>query len=204
VRIGNAVRWARRVGSQVGTSAHADVRAVGDVGGRDPEAVDSVNVSAIAHNLRVIDQTTQPVDRPRTARRNLVVGTVVVVALVAVVAGVAWWSAPKEQVAVPTADASPETVVRAYLDAVNARDFDTANEIDARPDSDLGRFSRPVQITELSDVTTRDDTRGRVAVVFTAEFDGTDASMEDGRHSWGYVLDRGPEGGWRIVDAGVA
>lgn len=141
--------------------------------------VDRAEACVFPHTLRVIDQMTQHDDRPRTARRSLVISTVFVV--VAVFGAVVWWSGPREQISVPNADASPETVVRAYLDAVNARDFDTANEIDARPDSDLGRFSRPWRVTEVSDLTTRDDTRGRVAVVFTGEFDGTDASMEDGR-----------------------
>lgn len=104
----------------------------------------------------------------------------------------------------PGPDATPEQVVRAYIKAVNARDFDTANVLDARPNSDLGRFSRPVQVTGLSDVTTRDDLADRVSVVFKAEFSGTDSSMEDGRQWWGYLLERGADGRWHIVDEGVA
>ncbi len=66
----------------------------------------------------------------------------VVLAVVLCVA-VLIWSAPRAQVPVPGPQATPEQVVRAYVAAVNARDFTTANAIDARPDSDLGQFSRP-------------------------------------------------------------
>ncbi|MFC6288579.1 hypothetical protein ACFP3Q_04715 [Nocardioides sp. GCM10027113] len=98
-------------------------------------------------------------------------------------------------------DATPEEVVRAYVDAVNGRDFDTANAIDSRDGQDLGRFSRPMQTHDFELVsTTGDETRAHV--LFTADFEGGDGTVEDGR--WGYVLERNDEGLWRIVDAGVA
>ena len=121
----------------------------------------------------------------------------VVLALVCVFA----WSAPHEDVAVPGSEATPEQVVRAYIDAVNARDFDTANAIDARPDGDLGRFSRPMQSHEV--VMGQTFTEGTAAhVLFAADFDGGDGTVEDGW--WGYYLERGNDGLWHITDAGVA
>lgn len=145
------------------------------------------------------EQTAPPTSR--VDRRRFGLGAVAVV-LLALLAGLAWWSAPRAQVPVPGAGASPETVVRAYIDAVNARDFDTANAI--RPGDRLGRFSRPMQISDLTDVTTRDDVNGRVAVDFMADIHATDGSMEEGRQWWGYLLERSDDGHWLIVDAGVA
>ena len=46
--------------------------------------------------------------------------------------------------AAPGPEATPLQVVCAYMDAVVARDFETANAIDARP-GDLGRFGRPMR-----------------------------------------------------------
>lgn len=121
-----------------------------------------------------------------------------VVALVAL--GVLVWAAPRDQGALPGRDATPERVVRAYIKAVNERDFDTANAIDARTYSHLGRFSRPMQTHAARRFKTMPE--GRTAhVVFIADFEGPDA-VEDG--PWGYLLQRGPNGRWHIVDAGVA
>jgi hypothetical protein len=130
--------------------------------------------------------------------------TVVLVAAAAVavaVAGVFLWASPRDHVAVPGPDASPEQVVEAYIAAVNARDFDTANAIDARPGSHLGRLSRPMETTDVTGMRTVAD-QGRAHVVFEADFDGGDGTVEDGW--WGYVLERGDDGLWHITDAGVA
>lgn len=47
---------------------------------------------------------------------------------------------------------------------------------------------------------TGDDTRAHV--VFTADFEGGDETVEDG--PWGCLLERNDKGLWRIIDAGVA
>jgi hypothetical protein len=134
-------------------------------------------------------------------RRNLIVliGGLVLAAVLALL--VFAWSAPRRHVALPGPDASPVQVVRAYVAAVNARDFETANEIDARHNSDLGRFSRPDRMDKLGDVSIAE---GGKHVVFKADFSGGDGSIPDGRQLWGYVLERGADRRWQIVDAGVA
>ena len=111
------------------------------------------------------------------------------------------WAAPREDVAVPGRDATPEQVVIAYINAVNARDFDTANAIDARPGSDLGRFSRSMEIHEVQMKKTLAD-GAATHVLVTADFDGGDGTIDDG--IWGYYLERGSDGRWHITDAGVA
>ncbi len=101
----------------------------------------------------------------------------------------------------PGPDSTPEQVIAAYIDAVSARDFETANVIDARPGSDLGRFSRPTRIQEAQGMKTLMEGE-QAHVVFNADFDGGDGSVEGG--PWGYYLERGNDGSWYIVDAGVA
>ncbi|QNN52542.1 hypothetical protein [Nocardioides mesophilus] len=111
------------------------------------------------------------------------------------------WAAPRGQVAVPGPDATPEQVVAAYLEAVDVRDFDTANAIDDRDGSTLGRFSRPMQAHRVRMKET--ETHGASAhVLFTADFEGGDGTVEDGL--WGYYLHRAGDGLWHITDAGVA
>ena len=139
---------------------------------------------------------------PATRRRRTLRSSLVPVGVLGLLVGAAFvWAAPREDVAVPGRDATPEQVVIAYIDAVNARDFDTANAIDARPGSDLGRFSRPMR-TDLVRVE-KTVTHGAAAhVVFTADLDGGDGTVDDGL--WGYYLERDSDGRWRITDAGVA
>ncbi len=119
----------------------------------------------------------------------------------ALLVGAFVWSAPRHDVPVPGPDATPEQVVRAYIDAVNARDFDTANAIDGRPGDDLGRFSRPMQTHRVTRLKTFGD-RGRAYVGFRADFDGGDGTVEDGW--WGFYLERGNDRAWHITAAGVA
>ena len=118
----------------------------------------------------------------------------------ALAGGIFVWSAPREQVPVPGPDATPEQVVSAYIDAVNARDFDTANAIDARP-GEYGRFSRPLG-THALEVEKAVVHRSRAHVLFMADFDGGEPSMQDGW--WGYSLVRGDDGLWHITGEGVA
>lgn len=106
----------------------------------------------------------------------------------------------------PPADASPEDVVRAYVRAINAHDCTTARALAAGADAWCGHST----LDDLRITGTTDRTReGRptekvtqVLVEFTLH--GGDASMGEGRHGWGYLLDRsGPRGAWRIHDQGV-
>jgi hypothetical protein len=130
---------------------------------------------------------------------RFLIGLGVVVWLVGVVLV---WALPREQVALPGADATPEQVVTAYLEALNARDFSTSNEIDARSRSDHGLFSLPGRIRlERIDKVFVDG--GQAHVTFHADFEGGDGSLS-GRQLWGYYLDRDQGGRWQITDAGVA
>lgn len=149
--------------------------------------------------MRAVSQT-EPA--PATRRRRRLPRWLVPLGVLGLIVGAASvWAAPREDVAVPGRDATPEQVVIAYIEAVNARDFDTANVIDARPGSDLGRFSRPMRtrLVRMEETVTH----GAVAhVLFTADFDGGDGTISDG--FWGYYLERGSDGSWHITDAGVA
>lgn len=149
--------------------------------------------------MRVVSRTQTSLETPR--RPALRAWLAPVAALGMLVGAAFLWSAPREDVSLPGPDATPEQVVTAYIDAVNARDFDTANDIDARPGTDLGRrFSRPMRTHVIQMKNTVAE--GKEAhVVFTADFDGGDGTVEDGW--WGYVLQRGNDGLWHITDAGV-
>lgn len=149
--------------------------------------------------MRRVTQTQAPPDTRRSSGPALLVISALAAA---VVAGVLAWSAPRDDVPVPGPDATPEEVVRAYIDAVNARDFDTANTIDARAGEDLARLSRPMQAHDVEMMGGTLIEGAQAHVLFTADFDGGDGSLEDGL--WGYILDRGTDGLWHITDAGVS
>ncbi|WP_157210210.1 hypothetical protein [Nocardioides aequoreus] len=139
---------------------------------------------------------------PRAARLGATgLGAIAAGATVVLVAVGFVWSAPRADVPLPGPDATPEQVVRTYVEAVNGRDFETANQIDVRPGTELHRWSRPpkTRILELGE-TTLDG--GRAYVPFTADVDGGDGTVADG--AWGYYLQRGHDGSWHIIDAGVA
>lgn len=113
------------------------------------------------------------------------------------------WLGPRTDVKFPGPDASPQDVVQAYNEAVNARDFVTSNEVDRRPDLGYGRWSlHPLRTEDVRfERTTGDDRHAHV--VFTAILSGGDGSLPSGRQLWGYVLERGSDDRWYIVDAGV-
>ena len=149
--------------------------------------------------MRAVSQA-EPI--PCTPRRRPLRAWLAAVGVLGLMVGAALvWAAPREDVAVPGRDATPEQVVIAYINAVNARDFETANAIDARPGSDLGRFSRSMEIHEVQMKKTLAD-GAATHVLFTADFDGGDGTIDDG--IWGYYLERGSDGRWHITDAGVA
>jgi len=109
-----------------------------------------------------------------------------------------WVSGPHQQVPLPPDDASPEQVVTAYLDALAARDFETANAIDPR--THLDRFSHPVTFVDVTGV--RSQVNGDDAYVgFVATIENNDGSFND-RQPWGFTLER-DAGRWQIVEAGV-
>ena len=135
------------------------------------------------------------------ARRRWAVPLLAATGVVVAAAGVLVWSAPRADITDPGPDATPVQVVQAYVAAVAARDFDTANFINARPGSDLGRFSRPMYMDHLKVSGTQ--IVGREAYVrFTADYH-RDNSLTDGQE-WGYVLMRGRDEVWHITSAGVA
>lgn len=136
-----------------------------------------------------------PTDRSRALSPWLLTPIVVLL-----VVGAVWlWSGPREDVPLPGKDATPEQVVEAYTGAINARDFETSNVI--YPDSQNDRFSGPFSI-DLKRIERVEGNQITDAwVYFTADFSGGDGSLLDGY--WGYVLERGDDGHWIIVDQGV-
>jgi hypothetical protein len=108
----------------------------------------------------------------------------------------------------PSDDAAPEQVVKAYADAVHADDCRTAEALMAKP-----RLSwcGGVDITALK-VTARTQERkatesGDGPLIERVWVDLTSrggVSLPDGDHEWSYLLERtGPNGAWRIYDQGM-
>lgn len=131
--------------------------------------------------------------------------------LVAAIAGLVSLTAAcsAARVPMPSANATPEQVVRSYAAAVHAGDCDTAAAlVHSRGQSWCGT----IDITALK-VTGRTQERKatesgggpiieRVWVNLTTS--GGDVSLPDGHHVWSYLLDRtGPRGAWRIYDQGL-
>ncbi|NNM46596.1 hypothetical protein [Knoellia koreensis] len=152
-------------------------------------------------------------------RARLVWGTALVAVVVAVAVGVFLVVRPTADVADPGPSATPEQVVRAYVDAVNARDFATANRIAGVEHMRYSRFDRAGRFDDLTitgaDRITRasdgsrssgDDYAQAWHVRFTARQSGHDISMgPEGTIQWGYVVVRNSGAQpWRIIDAGHA
>jgi hypothetical protein len=147
----------------------------------------------------------------------LVVGVLVVVA-----AAVAYQVLPPRQtrdVAVPADDATPEQVVTAYLDALNAHDCGTARAVMTAATWDRDK-SWCEHVGALTDVdvgdhyTERPEDSGHsvpeevanVRVTFDLDwrFPYVSGSMDEGATAWGYLLVRdSPESPWRIFDQGT-
>jgi hypothetical protein len=136
----------------------------------------------------------------RHRRPRLLVGATAALVVGLAVVGALWWFGPRHQVPVPGPDATPAQVVAAYHEAIEARDFDTANAIDDRPGSTLSRFSLPVTFVNVDDVEAR--VNGANAYVqFSADVKHNDGSFNDPT-VWGYYLER-TDGGWHITAEGV-
>lgn len=146
------------------------------------------------------------------------VGALVLLALAAVAA----YLLPPRQtgdVAVPPAEATPEQVVRAYLDALNAHDCETAQAVS----TDVAAASAKSwceHVAALTNIDVRQQTTGRpkdsglpasdhvadVAVSFDLKWRPlhNDGSMDEGPTPWGYLLMRSSsDAPWRIFDQGL-
>lgn len=142
-----------------------------------------------------------------------------VLALVLVLALAGWqWSRPKDDIALPGPDASPAQTVEAYVEALNARDFATANAIlSDEHRQPWRRFSRSPRLEDLrigdsirqsagpEDGESRADAyEEAVYVQVTYNLHGGDISMPDGPTDWSYVVARdNTDERWRIIDQGV-
>lgn len=121
-------------------------------------------------------------------------------------------------VAVPTAAASPDDVVRAYVEAYNHRDFVTMTALYPNGQAAFSRFRamgtmRHLQITR-SRVATDIDLAGtfpepshsyyRVGISFDyTGLTGSDIAYQDGPNGWDYWLERsGADNPWTITDHG--
>lgn len=163
--------------------------------------------------------------RARGARRRAVVVRVLLgalaLALVVLVLGVLGYrlNVPTTRVAVPTARATPDDVVRAYVAAYDARDLATVRAIDPGGGAVsrfrvMGSFSDLVlEDTRWDDRTSlgapagADPDRGRVYVPVTMTAHGMDTAelgFSDGPMLWGFFLERsGRSEPWVVVDQGV-
>nr|WP_253945453.1 DUF4829 domain-containing protein [Nocardioides sp. zg-DK7169] len=149
---------------------------------------------------------------------GVVLGVSVVI-VVGVVAYLLLLPRQSDHIAVPAHNATPEQVVTAYLDALNAHDCDTAETVMASDAKDSAR-SWCRQVASLTDVDVRDhfterpELSGRsapeevanVPVTFDVDwrlFHG-DVSMPEGTTTWGYLLVRdSPDSPWRIFGQGT-
>ncbi len=122
-------------------------------------------------------------------------------------------------VAVPPGDATPEQVVAAYLDALNAHDCDTAEALTTAGAGDQAT-SWCEDVARLTDLDVGDhhleppEHSGRSALDEVANVPVTfdlswrllhdDGSMDEGATTWSYLLVRDADSSpWRIVDQGM-
>jgi hypothetical protein len=124
----------------------------------------------------------------------------------------------EREVALPRDDASPEKVVAAYIDALNAHDCETASRLEAKG-ADIAK-GWCTDVSELSYVKMSKPYREKpqwsghaanqqvmnVGVTFSLDWRWlrNDASMPEGPTTWGYLLERASDDApWRIADQGV-
>lgn len=128
----------------------------------------------------------------------LAIPTVVVLLLI----GGYFVLAPHKDIPMPGKRATPAQVVEAYIYALNARDYETSNAIFPTaahaPRNLLSRWEH-IDLKRIENV--EGDQKRHAWVHFTADFSGGDGTLQDGL--WGYVLQRDPNGYWRITDQGV-
>lgn len=149
----------------------------------------------------------------------LVVATVLAVAVVVVVARVELPPRQTRGVAVPPSDATPEQVVAAYLDALDAHDCDTAealmtDEAKGSAESWCADVAGLQHVEVSHHFLERPRYSGHSAPQEVANVPVTfdlswrpfhdDGSMEQGPTIWGYLLVRdSPDSPWRIFDQGT-
>ncbi|MGO1384108.1 MAG: DUF4829 domain-containing protein [Arachnia sp.] len=134
---------------------------------------------------------------------------------------------PSKDVDMPSDDASPDVVVAAYMEALDAGDCETAKALVvpsnhtsaqtwcsqvaslsdtevATPVPEPAGLSNPTSLrTEGKSVTSREVVDVRVKFTLKRSFSGRDMALPDGRNDWGYLLQReSPEEPWRIFDEG--
>lgn len=125
--------------------------------------------------------------------------------------------APHTTVALPGAGASPATVIRTYVRAINDRDYGTANAIQERGPAfeDHGWFDAPsirhLRITHVSAVysgkqaplSAESNYAQVVAVDVRGQLHHWNDDLPGGDHAWSYYLGRNADTQrWRIVDEG--
>lgn len=120
----------------------------------------------------------------------------------ALLAGSAYlWAKPRHEYPLPDRHATPIQVVSTYLDALNARDFDTSNAIPS-PVEHNGLWSTPGRWTSVRDLRLVDPERHDAHVLFTFVPRGVGGFASGDREIFGFYLDR-IDGRWRITGSGV-
>lgn len=135
--------------------------------------------------------------------RLLFAGGVGAVLSIAAVVLVASWLLPSDEIAFPDDDATPAEVVRTYVDALNARDFETSNGLWVPPETN-GVFSRPGRYDEFEITGVGPDVDGNVRVAFRyVSHGGGPGEPGEGPATSAFILARtASDGPWRLIDAG--
>jgi len=143
-----------------------------------------------------------------TARSRRPSNTVLRAALVLVVVlgsltiGIWLWARPRDDVSPPTSDSTPLEVVTTYLDAINARDFETSNKIPL-PEHHDGLWSRPGTWGNVHDLRLTEPDHHDAHVIFSFTPHGVGGFAGGDEEIFGFYLDR-INGQWRITGYDVA
>lgn len=156
----------------------------------------------------------------RRARR-FIAFSVGALALVVVIAAAYLYLPPRQtaDVAMPAAGATPEQVVKAYTEALDAHDCEAALALTTDDKKDSAK-SWCEAVASLTDVEIGEhsverpewsghspgDQVAHVPVHLNLDWRPfhNDGSMDEGATTWGYLLMRSsPDGPWRIFDQGV-
>lgn len=140
---------------------------------------------------------------PRAGWNKVRLLAVPIVFILALIVGGYFVLAPRDHIPLPSETATPEQVVEAYIDAINARDYKTSNAMfPGAAGAPRGLFSGYEHIDLKSIDRVDGDKIDHAWVHFTAEFSGGDGSLND-TTVWGYILDRASDGRWVITSQGV-
>jgi hypothetical protein len=114
-------------------------------------------------------------------------------------------------VSLPSADASPHEVVKAYVRAINADDCASMRAL-SDPVNTVGAWCGGITVSDLVIHDPVEDTccgPGQdhshvVKVPVDFRLRGADSSMPDGEHAWGYILVRDNDAQrWRVASEGA-